>query len=201
ATAASSASDRFKIVFRQLAALPVTVTSVTATLKNKDIEVKWNVQNESGIQQYQVEKSTDGIQFNQASSVNAKNSVSGSYSWTDLNVADGTYYYRIKIISVDGKTSYTQIVKVISGKLLDQISIYPNPVKDGVIHLQLTNQPEGNYGVRLFNSIGQIIVSKKIAHAKGTSEETIVCPNLAKGIYQLEVVKSDGSVEVIKVMN
>ena len=199
--AASSAADRFKIVFRQLAALPVTVTSVTATLKNKDVEVKWNVQNESGIQQYQVEKSTDGIQFNQASSVNAKNSVSGNYSWTDLNVSDGTYYYRIKIISVDGKISYTQIVKVISGKSQDQISVYPNPVKDGIIHLQLTNQPEGNYGVRLFSSAGQLIVSKKITHAKGTSEETIICPNLAKGIYQLEIVKTDGSVEVIKVMN
>lgn len=199
--AASSASDRFLVVFRQMAALPVTVTSVTATLKNKNADVKWKVQNESGIQQYQVERSTDGTNFKQVASVNAKNNVTGSYSWTDLHIDAGKYYYRIKIITLDGRISYTQIVKVISGKLPDQIFVYPNPIKDGIIHLQLANHPEGNYGVRLFNSAGQLIISEKLTHAKGTSEETINCPNLAKAIYQLEIVKTDGRVEVIKVMN
>ncbi len=114
--AASAAAGRFELVFRQMAALPVTVKSVTAVHKNSDNIVEWNVENENGIQQYEVEKSTDGNHFSQMAVVNAKNSGTGNYIATDRDVTAGTYYYRIKIVSVDGKISYTQTVKVISSK-------------------------------------------------------------------------------------
>lgn len=199
--AASSASDRFKIVFRQLASLPVTISSVTATLKNNDVEVKWNVQNENSIQQYQVEKSTDGVHFSPAATINAKNTISGNYSWLDENVPQGIYYYRITVLSVDGRTSNTQIVKVIAGEPAKKISVYPNPITDGIIHLQMNNQQQGVYSVRLFNSAGQLVYSKKINLVNAIGEETIICPNLPKGTYQLEVAKPTGNIQGIKVIN
>ncbi len=196
--AASSAPDRFKIVFRQMKALPVTITSVSATAKDAENLVQWNVANESGISQYEVEKSTDGNHFNQIVVVNALNSGKGSYFGTDKNVVSGTNYYRIKVVSVDGKGTYSQVLKVINGKQLGNISVYPNPISDDVIHLQLNNQPAGIYKIKLYNSAGQILISKNITHPEGSSKEDLKCDNLPKGIYQLQISNSS-DYQVIKI--
>ncbi|MGN6265109.1 MAG: T9SS type A sorting domain-containing protein [Ginsengibacter sp.] len=195
---ASAAPDRFKIVFRQMSALPVTITSITATAKNPDNIIQWGVANESGIKEYEIEKSTDGNQFNQIQVVKAVNSVKGKYEVTDNNVNSGPNYYRIKILSVDGNGTYTQVVKVINGKQQGTISIYPNPINDDVIHLQLNNQPPGIYKIKLYNAAGQLLISKNISYAGGSSAENIKCDNFPKGIYQLQINKPDGNKHVAK---
>ncbi|MEO6844508.1 MAG: T9SS type A sorting domain-containing protein, partial [Ginsengibacter sp.] len=81
------------------------------------------------------------------------------------------------------------------------ITIYPNPITDGIIHLQFINQPEGRYRISLYNSLGQSIVAKQIEYAGGNGSEDITWDyNLAHGIYQLEVRRPDGSVVIIKVL-
>jgi len=61
-----------------------------------------------------------------------------------------------------------------------------------MIHLQLMNQPEGRYGMRLLNKLGQLILSRQFSHAEGSSTEVIKWDyNLAHGVYQLEVTKPD----------
>ena len=195
---ASAASDRFKLIFRQMSALPITITSVTAAAKGIDNRVQWTVANESGIKEYEIEKSADGNQFNQIQVVKAVNSVKGNYEVTDKNVNSGTNYYRIKIVSVDGKETYTQVVKVINRKQQGTISVYPNPINGDVIHLQLNNQPSGIYKIKLYNSAGQVLISKNISHSEGSSEEDIKCDNLPKGIYQLKIMKPDGNEHVEK---
>jgi hypothetical protein len=196
--AGATAADRFKVVFRQMKALPVTVTSITAVAKEGNNLVQWSVANESGIKQYQVEKSKDANSFSQVAVINAANNGTGNYAATDKNVISGANYYRVKIISVDGKETYTKVVKVVNEKQHPAISIYPNPITNEVIHLQLTNQPAGIYKIKLYNSVGQVLLSKSIAHVEGNSEETINCANLPKGIYQLKVNEPDGNEDVVK---
>ncbi len=48
--------------------------------------VTWKVQNETGMQQYEVEESADGVTFTKAATVAAANTGAGSYQWTDTNV-------------------------------------------------------------------------------------------------------------------
>jgi hypothetical protein len=195
---ASAAPDRFKIVFRQMSALPVIITSITATAKNPDNIIQWGVANESGVKEYEVEKSSDGNQFNLIQVVKAVNSVNGNYEVTDNNVNSGTNYYRIKSVSVDGKETYTQVVKVINGKQRGTISIYPNPINDDVIHLQLNNQPSGIYKIKLYNAAGQVLLFKNITHFAGSSAEDIKCDNLPEGIYHLQINKPDGNEHIAK---
>jgi hypothetical protein len=199
---ASSASGRFDVVFRTLSITPVTFTSISAVQKSADIEVDWSVENESGIQQYEVEESGDGNQFTQVATVAPQNNGSGNYSWLDLNVIPGYHYYRIRSVGKDGQVQYTQIVKVLIGKMDASFSVYPNPIVNGNIHLAFNNEPAGVYRVRLMNSLGQLIVLKVINHGGGNSMEEITPgQTLAKGIYQLEITKPSGTVEVVKVVN
>ncbi|MDQ6609024.1 MAG: T9SS type A sorting domain-containing protein [Bacteroidota bacterium] len=92
----------------------------------------------------------------------------------------------------------TAILTVATGA--PAISVFPNPVNNGVINLQLNNMAAGIYNVRVFNSMGQVIASKQINHAAGSSTETIQAKGLSKGIYQLEVVKPDNTKFSNKIM-
>ncbi len=69
----SKATNWFSVIFRPLAILPVTISSLKATLKEADILVEWKVENELNISKYEVEKSADGINFSKAAIVPATN--------------------------------------------------------------------------------------------------------------------------------
>jgi len=87
------------------------------------------------------------------------------------------------------------------GSIKHDITIHPNPITDGIIRLQFLNQPEGKYGIRLLNKLGQVIMAKQISHPEGTSTEQIKWDySLAHGIYQLEITKPDGGVKDINVL-
>ncbi|MDP4285209.1 MAG: T9SS type A sorting domain-containing protein [Bacteroidota bacterium] len=198
--AGSFAANRFRIVFAPMEGpLPVTFVSVNATLKNADITVAWKVENESNMKQYEVEQSMNGSAFNQVAILSANNTGVVAYSWLDKNATPGYHYYRIKSIDINGSVTYSPVVKVWVPVLKQDIAIYPNPVTDGIIHLQLENQPEGKYIIRLLNKLGQVMLQKQINHPGGNSTELIQPgATLAKGIYQLEVALPDGSVKVLK---
>ena len=81
------------------------------------------------------------------------------------------------------------------------IYIYPNPVRNGIINLQFNDMPQGNYYVRILNSLGQTILNDQINHAQGNSIEIIKLKNKVKGVYQLEIIKPDNSKFVKKVIS
>ncbi|MGN6196800.1 MAG: T9SS type A sorting domain-containing protein [Ginsengibacter sp.] len=198
---ASSAADRFKVVFKTFNVLPVKLMSLKATKKDESILVEWNVENESGMLEYRVEKSLDGNNFIIAGNVAATINGAGKYNWTDDQPVPGNNYYRIASVSKDGQITYSSIVKVMMGNSIQTISVFPNPLENGIIHLQFSNQPAGTYSIRLINSIGEVILSKNINHNGSSSRETIRCRNLNKGIYNLEIKKPDGNTEIIKILN
>jgi|GEM_PF-1808327 len=197
--AASSAVNRFRIVFKNLSPLPVTFTSVTALKKANGNEVEWKVENEINISSYEVERSTDGTSFTKIGAVTAGNIA--NYNWLDAYPVNGDNFYRIKSISNRGTYEYSRIVKVSSVKGKTGFTVYPNPSTDGNIGLQLSNLPAGIYSVRLTNSNGQLMCKELINHAGGTSTNVVhPASELISGAYQLEVIDITGKSTVIKVL-
>lgn len=193
AAAASSVTNRFKIVFKQdLHTLPVTICSIKAYQKNSNIAVKWKVENEINMLKYDIEKSTDGILFAPVNTTNVtglNTTTSYAYSWLDVNAVQGNNFYRIKSFGLNGEIKYSEIVKVAIGKSAGGFSIYPNPITDNIINLVMTNQPAGEYQVRLINTIGQVIFVKIILNNGSNSNHSLnTVSKLNPGIYQLEII-------------
>jgi hypothetical protein len=188
---ASYTPDRFRIVFKKLSPVPVTFTSVKAYHSNNNINVEWKVEHEINIRQYEVQKSNNGTQFTNLFITPAHNSsASTSYLATDIQPVEGYNYYRIKSIDLDGRTAYTNVVKLLKGKGEQGITIYPNPVVDGKTSIQFNNMPAGNYTVRLLNTLGQEVFMKIMQHDEGRSTELInMDKKMQHGIYYLEVSK------------
>ncbi len=155
---ASYASDRFMIVFKQPARPPLAITAITA-LRNADmsISVSWNVENESSVKEYELQRGTDGLDFTVIDVLNEINNEDVAfYQRVDKTPADADNYYRIKFTDFDGKTGYSKLVKVDELKLQPSFSIYPNPVVNDQIYLNLVQQPPGKYSWELMNEAGQL---------------------------------------------
>jgi hypothetical protein len=201
--AGSADAARFKLVFTssvQGSPLPVTFTTVKASEQKNGIAVQWDVTNQLNIKEYKVEKSIDGTSFTDVAVLNAKAGVSSDiYDWLDSNTPNEKNYYRIVSVGNDGTLSYSQVVSIKEDRS-SSINIYPNPVKDGVLGLQLTNMPKGVYILSLFNATGQKITTTEITHQGGScSQQIILNKELAKGLYRLEVIKPDNTNAVINV--
>jgi hypothetical protein len=197
----SYAANRFRIVFKEAAILPVTFVGIKATQKGSNISVQWKVENEKNMLHYEVEKSLDGNQFSRSAIVAANNNGAGTYNWVDESVTPGYNYYRIRSVDRDGRSSLSQIVKVLMTNSPSAITIHPNRITNGIVNLQLTNQPAGIYKIRLLNPVGQVITSQEMNLAAGSSTQQINWDyKLANGVYHLQVTKPDGTVKVIKVM-
>jgi hypothetical protein len=188
-TAASSAGNRFRVVFNSSSPVPVRFTNISAQAQSAhSISVSWQTGVESGISYYEVERSTDGKTFSSIGQVAAKGTGTGSYSLVDAGAISGAYYYRVKGVGVSGEVEYSAVVKVTVGSAAPGIAVYPNPVKGGHISLELDNQPAGSYTVRLLGINGQEILRNTVSHGGGSSVQGVEVPTkLSAGVYKLEV--------------
>lgn len=112
--------------------LPVTITGFTAEKSNESVLLKWYATQETNFKQYDIERSTDGSSFYRTGTVQGRNLV--AYSFTDNNLPlVNTVYYRLKMIDIDGKFSYSNIVPVrINGNFSNAL-VYPNPTREKLV--------------------------------------------------------------------
>ncbi|UEG50678.1 GEVED domain-containing protein [Ferruginibacter lapsinanis] len=167
-------------------AVPVRLYELAAVKKTMGIAVSWKAGYENNMLTYVVERSTDGINFTKIGVVVAKN-ISGSvYSFLDTHPANGTNFYRLKLIDAASAT-YSTIVRVdLTGNII-AVNIYPNPVTQKQITLQLSNVEKGNYTLIFYNSLGQMVYTKAISHTGGSLNQNISLPvTLRAGVYSVQ---------------
>ncbi len=191
---ASSAANRFSIVFHDVSILPISFISINAVQKNKDVEVDWSVAEESTARKYEVERSSNGIAFSKVGEVSAK-AINGnvSYLWLDHQPMSGKNFYRVRAVNADGKYLLSKIawvnIDAASTGPEPSIKVYPNPVIGQQFNLQLSDMPKGDYTVQLLNVRGQVVFTKNITHNGGTTSQVIpITKSLAAGIYLIKVV-------------
>ena len=199
---ASAIADRFRVVFIKALPLPVKFTSISATQQNTAIAVKWTVENEINISKYDIEKSTNGINFVKINTIvaNGANNSSTTYNFLDITPLQGNNFYRIRSYNQSGSFDYSKIVLVKLGKKGTDISVYPNPLKDNQIGISFNNMEKGAYQIRLINSLGQTMLTKQLTHPGGSSMVMFTPERgLSAGIYQMEIVTQDNK-HTIKVI-
>ncbi|MFT3908121.1 MAG: T9SS type A sorting domain-containing protein [Ferruginibacter sp.] len=197
---ASAAAGRFYIVFKQLLITPVTFTNISAIRTSENaINVNWDVDNEINIENYEVQRSKDGRNFDKINTTTARTTNGGrsSYTYPDQSPFQGDNFYRIRSKGRDGQYQYSAVVKVAGLKQASLISIYPNPVVDKKLSIAFNNQPEGTCKIELRNVVGQVIYSDKVMVNSSNMVKTISLDRaIAAGTYQLVIIAENGSKRV-----
>ena len=193
---ASSYNNRYSIVF--VGTLPVKKINVTAVqLKGSEVAVNWSVIGATNVVSYKVQHSSNGIDFNDLTTVPASGKT--SYSYTDIKGIEGINYYRINAVDETGVVTYSDVAKVALSNV-PQISVNPNPVTDDRFNLQLSNLASGKYTIKLTDILGKQVFSSQISHAGGTSVYTVASVHISGGTYILTLVGDNGSSYLTKVV-
>ncbi len=110
--------------------------------------------------------------------------VAEGVSFTATNDAS-SYQGRFSVVFKRGTVSPV-IVK-------GSVAIYPNPVSNNKINLQMNNLDKGTYTVRVINNLGQEVMNSTISNESGNAIKTITAKGLTTGVYTLQVTGKSGA--------
>ena len=198
---ASSQPCRFRLVFKTVSPV-VQLTALNAGQQNQTVFLNWNVENNENIKKYLIQSSSDGTHFSDIGTINVENPFFNKYEWVDHFPSMGLNYYRIKSLQADGKTDYSETINIkglIKG--FQNIAFFPNPATSNNMNLDLSNQPVGKYGVRLFNSGGQMVMDQSFNFTGGNGVQKLSSnQSLRPGVYHLQILKPGGDKQVLEVV-
>jgi len=172
--------------------LPSTIKNLKAYLFNRGTQIAWVAHDEINMRGYDVERSSDGKYFNKIGNLPAKNNgaLQNSYNLFDANPVTGINYYRLKTFERNDTARYSNTVQVYYDNVAGNILVYPNPVINKTLELQLTDAGAGNYMLAIYNIAGQKIYTSSYAHIGGNALITTALKNVPAGIYQLQITNT-----------
>lgn len=191
----SRVANRFMIVYRMQD--PVRFTGLK-TSRNKDntIIAVFKTENENNVNNYTVERSTDGIVFEPIASQmpTANNFGNPYYNFTDAQVGMEAPWYRIKANSISGAAIYSTVVKADAAieKTVANLTVFPNPVSGGNINIGFMEQPLGLHKLQIVNSRGQVVYAETVNVQTENVKKQIAVAGLTSGIYRLFIIDANG---------
>lgn len=166
--------------------LPLHLLDFDVIRQGKKVLLLWTTENEINTSTYIIERSSNGRDFTPIGNEPALNS-SGrlNYQYIDALPLRGWNYYRLKMVDKDGEFAYSPIRKINFDAADDGISIYPNPLTGGKLHITATDNctrlividPAGRY-VKTIPLQGRL--------------NNVDLSGLSKGIYLLKIVTEQG---------
>jgi hypothetical protein len=117
--------------------LPVELTDFTAYYADGNVFLTWETQSETNNQGFFVQRSTDGINFEDILFVPAagNSNTTIQYLEKDINPLTKITYYRLNQVDFNGENTYSEIKTIRpTEELTEFLHVYPNP-SDGVFNV------------------------------------------------------------------
>lgn len=174
---------------------------------NGNVELVWKMNNGTEAQKFEVERSTDGQNWETSGTISAENAANvNGYTFTDRlsknKVQKNDLYYRLRQVNNDGSsvTSRLLVVRVYNTKTLTMISVTPNPAKNDIaVNVQLEENAFVSF--RVLNSSGNSVMHKIVDASKGTSNIMLEgTSKLTPGAYSLEVIVNSKERMLVKLI-
>jgi hypothetical protein len=187
----ASFGKRFLLIITdQLNALPVKLIAFSGNNRGKHNELLWTTSNEKNMVSYDVQRSTDGINFETIGLIKPSNiSTTSNYLFDDYTFKNQTNFYRLKM--VDSKTIEYSNTIVISNELktnaISLVNVFPNPANK-TINISI---PQGAVAglVKILDIHGKIVLET-------TEHEGIDISMLNTGIYMINTEINNESVSL-----
>jgi hypothetical protein len=178
--------------------LPINITSFTVNTDEKcDAQLNWNVSEAYNFSHFIVERSSNGIAYQPINRINY-NDQRSAYSYTDINPGTGKWFYRLKLVDIDGKFSYSRIVssRTACGTEQARLNIYPNPAQSSVN----INSNKSISKILVFTAQGQLVSQRVVAQTQPATYLLQLDNKMSKGLYFVQVICTDGTVQYSKLI-
>lgn len=182
--------------------LPTTLLYFKGVTNNDHNQLSWATAQEEGNDHFEIESSADGKYFTPVGRVaGAGNSAQQkTYTFTDPQIHIGAWYYRLRMVTINGSTlQYSAIVRIDNKQLSTSLAFFPNPVKDQLTVL-VNDKQRGLLHIRLIGMDGRVLLQKQYMKQQDAMTTVVDVSELMRGVYLMEVAVGDALKEVRKVM-
>jgi hypothetical protein len=157
--------------------LPVGWKVFYASNQDNGVLLQWETSYEISTLNFTVQYSTDAIHYNNAGVLPAVNNGSGNkYHFMHQKALPGTGYYRLLQTDINGRYSYSNVIKNILPSANDKaVILYSNIITDGNIKIQASK----NTSISLLSFEGKLVSVNAVS--KGVNNINV--SNLSKGYY------------------
>lgn len=185
AAGAISGSDVFIARFIPSTSLPLTLLQFQAENNGNDVQLNWQTSQEENTTSFAVERSADGKTFTTIGTVKAVNNASfkNNYALTDAQPLNGTAYYRLKMIDIDGRFTYSQMVSVRRNDNNATLQLAPNPASN-VLYVQAKGSEPVTVQITDMHSR---LLQQQSRILNGNTSFSVNIGQLSPGIYYLTV--------------
>lgn len=181
-------------VTRTSVVLPIEGLVLTGEEKDKISLLKWDTQTEIDNNYFVVEKSYNGVDFFPIGYINSQyhnSTIACHYTFMDSNSIDGTQFYRLQQVDMNGTNKYSSTVAVTIHKpVLELLSLFPNPVQDE-LHLRFNSAIAGTARCHVFDAEGRQVMISQVNFNKGINEIACDEGRLSHGLYYLVLSQPD----------
>ncbi len=173
---------------------PVGLSNFLAQKERNTVSLAWQTANETNAAYFVVERSNNGQQFGEVGKQAAAGNSSSikNYNLIDNHPANGSNYYRLKMVDKTGKFTFSKIIYMQFTVNSNQLSAYPNPGKD-MVKVFINVVKGGNTRFELYNSVGKRQLSFNKTLKEGNNTFNMGVNQLPKGIYYL---KAEGNATI-----
>ena len=181
--------DDFEIFGPNNSPLPVTMGSITGKSFENYNRLDWFTLSELNNDGFYVERSSEGITFEDLGFVRGQgNSTSAnSYTFKDENpLLQLISYYRLRQVDFNGKENYTKVIALKRGELFNRPTVFPSPFKD---QLNVLFEASGKHklSISLYNLKGQLMYKHEENCEGNIFTITFNDPIFVDGVYVLKV--------------
>lgn len=173
--------------------LPVELISLNAVGFENFVELSWITAIELNSSHYQVQRSSDGIYFDNVAVVSAAGNSSEStlYSYRDTRAVKGVNFYRLQMVDLDGTQKLSKIVHAVLGKNLD-IGVVQ---VDDYLQIDITGDAGRlvGAGVELYDASGKMWYQAVIS----SNHTSVSLSDLPAGLY-IVLIRSENSSRSMK---
>lgn len=162
--------------------LPLTLTSFTGSRKGDNAELAWTTSYEEQVRSFFIEQSTDGRTYTSVKEIPANNRPSVYRSSVAL-AKDS--YFRLRMVDIDGTTTYSPIVVVQQLSNGFQLAIQSNPVRGGNAAVVISTQQAQQGTLLVVDNSGRMVRRTAVTVQKGDNRVAMDLTGVNNGQYFL----------------
>ena len=165
--------------------LPLTLLDFKGISHENYINLNWVTANEVSTKEFVIQHGNDGNVFSDIGIVSSVSTAAGGhYQFNDLNPIAGYNFYRLKMIDIDGRFSYSPIININFKGNISALKIYPNPTAFN-LSLKFTLHNPEEITFTIIDAQGKSVLKSTMQGNTGTSIINLNIEKLATGVYYL----------------
>lgn len=194
ATGLNGCSTSSEVTVTISCALPVTLTRFNGAKEGNKNVLRWITSSESNNNGFEVQRSTDGVQYTsigyvQSLAIGGNSANTLNYLFTDNSYSGMVQYYRLRQVDNNGRSQLSNVVMIREPNpiALSIVDVYPNPATS-IVNVVMSAPASDKATAMITDVLGNIVSSKQVVLQKGNNLVSFNIGELAAGSYFVKLI-------------